>query len=391
MRWGLFSVRLSISIVGILTAMLIVMTVIPLINGGLKVEMPKEDQVHWELQGEVVSAQAPIRIFNGGYLSIDDFHMWVVLTDANGAFLSESSSPTIDLRTNEWTTVTLPFVLDLSTLSDEKRMDIVLNGTDVNIKIGIDAYFGLRTIHTNIEAGGNQTMHIPALISQLDIDVDRVSLEQSEVGYDIVVPYSFSAADLLSGQTLNLVSQMSNISGPLGQARGSITIQNQNSGQLRYSITEATAKHLLTEPDTLLFSTTVDLGGISFEKDVRYYWSPLIRDLGVDEVRLASNIWSSSLLIDYHFRALPLLQGQSIQVDCTITDVHGTICNGTDRFTISSINQRTMTMNVAQSVAAQLIGVDEEWTIAMHFVVNDIETTVYTIYHWNGDISEAFG
>jgi hypothetical protein len=181
-----------------------------------------------------------------------------------------------------------------------------------------------------------------------------------------------------------MLSKMSNLSGQLGQAQEQITMQGQSSGQLRYSISQATAQHLLTEPDTLLFSTTMDLGGISIKKDVRYNWSPFIRDLGIDDVRLASSAGSNLLLMGYHFQALGPLIGQAVQVNCTITDVHGIIGKGTDHFIISSNNQRTMSLNITQSTVTQLAGANEEWTISMHYVVNGIETTTYTVYHWNG-------
>lgn len=385
MRWALLSVRLLISVVGIFAALLIGLTVFPFVNGGLNIEMPSEDQIKWELQDDVISAQADIRIYNGGYFVIEDFRIWVNLTDKDGMFLSESSSPAMDLNTKEWTTITLPFILDLSKLSDDERMDVVLNGTEVMFNIGLDAYLGLRTIHVNIETGGDQTMNIPPMVSDLNIGVDQVSLEQDASGYSMVVPYSFSAADILTGKTLNMVSQMSNLSGPLGQARTSILMQSENSGQLRYSITNATAQHLLTEPDKLLFSTFIDLGGVSFEKDVRYDWSPFIRNFGIDDVKVASGTSYSSLVVSYHFQALAPLVGQSVRVNCTVTNINGTISQGTDQFVVYNNNQRNMVMDIAQSTMTKLVGMDEEWTISMTYLVDEIEMTIHTTYHWNGN------
>jgi len=381
MRWSLITVRLVILVVSLITAAILVLTIFPLATGGLKIDVP-QDNVTWNMDGDVVNAEVPVNIYNGGYFDIEDFALSVNMTDVDGTPLSTSTSVPIDLRSGSWTEVVLPVQIDLSTLPLEKRMDIIFNGTEVKIGIGMDSYFGLRTIHVTMDGKPDQTMEVPAMITNLNIDPSDLRLVNTRGGYQLVQPFSFSASDLLVGRNVDVSAVISDGSGTLGSTEMSLSLQQNTHGEMSVPLSQSTVAKLLGQNDSLLVTASVSFENISYSRTVRYDWTPPITNFAVESVSLSAG----QVLFNYRFDATSMVTGQSAVVVVTVTDQTGPVGNATDSFTITSVNHRSMPMYISPAVLARIAGNAEDWQVDFAMTINGATTHVTKTYHWNGGV-----
>lgn len=379
MRWSLLTVRLVILVVSLISAAILVLTILPLATGGLKIDVPQND-VQWSMDGDVLHAEVPVNIYNGGYFDIEDFALTIDLTDMDGTHLSNTSSVPTDLASGTWTEIVLPVQFDIGTLPLDKRIDIVFNGTEVRVGIGLDSYFGLRTIHVTMDGSPDQTMSIPALVSNLNIDPGNLRLASSRGGYQLVQPYSFDASDLLTGKDVTVSAVIADPDGTLGSSEMTMTLQQQNQGQMYVPINNSVAAALLSRSDTLTVTASVGFDNITFTRTVRYDWTPPITNVALEGMSISAG----QLLADYRFDATPMITGQIVQVAITVSDQTGTIGQGTDSFSVASVNHRSVAMNIAPATAARLIGTAEDWQVDLAITINGVTAHVIRTYHWTG-------
>lgn len=381
MRWSLLTVKVAIAIVSLISTLILLLTVLPLATGGLKIDMPQEGDVQWEMDGDLIHADVPVKIYNGGILAIEDFALSANMTDVDGTHLSTTHSIPVDLVTNAWTEVVLPVDIDLSVLSAEKRLDIVFNGTEVYLKIGLQSYFGLRTIYMSIDGDGNQTMEVPALITDLDVDPADLRLITTSSGPALDLPYSFGASDLLVGKTIRISSNIFNSSGLLSHAQEEVLIQSTNYGDLVYPLDEEAFAHLLTQSDRLRFEVMVVYDDLSYMRIVQYDWVPPLTGFEVTGAMQQGD----TILLSYSFQASPMVQGLTLNVQLVIDDEVGLVGQGSDDYVIFPNNQQVMVLQVVPDAVGRLIE-PAEWKITFTMTLQGF-TSSYTIpYHWNGGL-----
>ena len=380
MRWSLLTVRLVIAAVSIVTALILILTVIPLASGGLEINVHEGQDIRWAISGDNVSAQYTVSIRNGGYFDIEGFTLSVNVTDVDGTHLSTSSSVPTDLKAGAWTDVVLPIRIDLGSLTAEKKADIIFNGTEVMMGIGLDSYFGLRLIHLSVAGAGNQTMQIQPLITDLSVDPTQMTLESSGGGYVLVQPYSFGASDMITGRELDLAVVVRNRTSEVSTVTQSMTLESQNSGELRLPLTQAEAQALMLENTTLTIAMTATMEGVSFTQSVVYEWTAPITNLQIYRVGLSG----TDMAVEYGFQASSQVTGRSAVVAMTVSDSVGQIGQGTDMFTISSNNHRTMTVTVSPSAAARLVGTEKDLLLTFDVTVSSITLHLTRTYHWTG-------
>ncbi|OPY32630.1 MAG: hypothetical protein A4E32_01212 [Methanomassiliicoccales archaeon PtaU1.Bin124] len=382
MRWSLLAVRFVIIAISLATTLILLLTVVPLATGGLDIQVPEGQQVQWHMSGDVVEAEVSVNIHNGGYFDIEDFTLSVNMTEMDGTHLATSSSVPTDLKAGKWTTATLPVRIDLNSLTPEQKSDIIFNGTEVKMALGLDSYFGLRFIHLTVNGAGNQTMEIPPMISNLSIDPAQLRLESTGAGYALVQPYSFGASDLVTGKTIQVAVSISNSSAVIGSASQSFTVETYNSGELRVPLSNSTAEELFTHDATLHVDATATLDGMSLSRTVIYEWTAPIHNFGIYNVQLNGY----QLAVEYGFMASSQLQGRFVTVDMQITDSVGQIGQGTDSFTISSNNYRYVYMTISPATALRLAGNADDWTITATISADGFTGQIVRTYHWNGGI-----
>jgi len=274
MRWSLLAVKLCIVTVYLVLIGILVLTVVPLIQGGMDVEVPESNQVNWSYENGIITTDVTIGIYNGGVLDIEDCRFRADSTVENGSFVTSSQSMSTNLKAKEWTYVTIPLTLNVNELTRIMEQDVVYNGATVNITLDLSTYVALRLIHFELSTPEGQSFEIPALISNEQVDVSQASIVPYGDGYALSIPYSFDASSLIVGQTISLHGGLRNDTDGIGSVNRSLTIQEHNSDDLIIPVSNETATRLMTEPDTLNFDMNLDFQGNEFTRTYSHDWQP---------------------------------------------------------------------------------------------------------------------
>jgi hypothetical protein len=274
MRWSLLAVKLCIVAVYLVLIGILVLTVVPLIQGGMDVEVPESNQVNWSYENGIITSDVTIGIYNGGVLDIEDCRFRADSTVDNGSFITSSQSSSTNLKAKEWTYVTIPLTFNVNELTRIMEQDVVYNGATVNITLDLSTYVALRLIHFELSTPEGQSFEIPALISNVQVDMNQASIVPYGDGYALSIPYSFDASSLIVGKTISLHGGLRNETDGLGSVDRSLTIQQHNSEDLIIPVSNETATRLMTEPDTLNFEVGLNFQGNEFTRTYSRDWQP---------------------------------------------------------------------------------------------------------------------
>jgi hypothetical protein len=385
MRWSLAAVRLCMIIVTVITALIILLSTVPLATGGLDFDFPDDNDDLWQMNGNVVSAEIPVGIYNGGYFDIEDFVFRVNLTDVDGYPLAISESDPVDLKAGEWTEVILGISFDLDDLPAEKQFEIVFNGTEATMGLGIDASFGLKTMDLSIDVdSGDETMDIPPMITEMNIDPSDLDLVDTGSGYELQLPYSFSASDMIIGKQLSLFMSISNQTENIGNDSTAITVDQYNEGVLTFPISQEMYDHLLAEPDTFTVDTRVTFLGITMGKEITYQWSPFVNNLDIHGMNVYYTGTDGMMELFYGFDAAPSVQGKYVSVNITVTDSVGKVTKGTEHLYLQTDNEGDSSLVVPAAAMTRLLGDSDELTITFVIHGTGVDATMTTTYTYNG-------
>jgi hypothetical protein len=274
MRWSLLAVKLCIVTVYLVLAGILLLTIVPLVQGGMDFRTPETDEVSWSYENGIISTEMTVGIYNGGVLDIEDCQFRADSTLENGSLITSSQSVPVDLKAKEWTEVTIPLTLNVNEVTRMLEQDVVFNGTRVNVSLDLSTYVALRLVHLELGTAEGQSFEIPALISNVQVDMGGVSVVPYGDGYALALPYRFDASSMIVGQSLSLHGTLRNDTDTFGIASQSITIQQHNSDEMLFPLSSEEAEHLMTEPDNLHFDMTLDFQGSEFTRTYSQYWQP---------------------------------------------------------------------------------------------------------------------
>ena len=274
MRWGLLSVRIGILVVSVVTMMLLLLAVVPLMVGGLDIHFPDDQTNNWSYDNttNIVSFQAPVQIYNGGFFDVEDFSIGIKLTDHTGTLISTSNSQPMDLLAGRTNIVNVRMALDLNSVEPSVLRELAFNHTTLNMSLSLASYYMERMV--NIHIGTNSTMDWTPLIENMQVDIQGMQIEQNGTGFDLNVPYSFDAGDIMrtAGERETVLHNSSNI---IAVGSDIVSIDAHNSGSEKMSISPAVARQLVTNSDNLTVDVIIDFQGAEFTQTYTKEWTPL--------------------------------------------------------------------------------------------------------------------
>jgi len=385
MRWGLLSVRVGILIVSVITTMLLLLAVVPLASGGLDIKFPQGENSGWNYDNttNTVSFGAPVEIYNGGFYDIQAFTVGISLSDHNGSLISRSNSTPTDILAGRTTLLNVRMAVDLDTIQPSFMRELAFNHTTLNMSLTISSYYMVHLV--NIHLGANQTMDWSPLIDNLQFDLQGMELQQNGAAYDVQVPYSFDAGDLIVGQRVSVGTTLSDQSGQLGSGSDNISITQQFAGEMRMGITQAAAEKLAVNMDNLTVDVVIDFHGARFEQAYTRHWDPLISDLVVGTPTISSGV-PLSASVPFGFDASSVITGQQMQVQCSLVNATANVSQGSSSLTVlaHTAGQASMPFSVAESV--WFLQHSEDWTVTLKVTVMGITVEQSRPYHWNAPL-----
>lgn len=268
MRWGILGARVSIILVNLIIVIIILMSVLPMVSGGLQIDFP-EDMEEPSIEGNVVRFSIPIDVYNGGYFDISGFQMSFRISN-DGILIAQDTSDPTDIVTGRTTRVNVVMEMDLDDIPTTELSKLVFEQSTLDLTVGVEAAYTLGLVRASVHI--DQSMDWSPLISDLAVDTSSISVVPNGTSYDLVVPYSFRASDMISGDTVGLAATLRNSTAQLSSASQTIALQDYNSGQIRFTIDQQAALWLMAHPEDLTIGADLSYMGTDFHQDYTYHW-----------------------------------------------------------------------------------------------------------------------
>lgn len=203
MKLPLVATRLLIVAFKVLVAVIVVLSILPLLTGGIGLDLDGEREGGMTLDDSTIRVEMPMTIRNDGFFDINDLQVSFIFMNEDGDVLAESEGERMDIPAGEETEVPVEIALDLLDLDQQVRSDLIFNGTEMMFDAKISAKYTLDMVQLSVEAGSD--MGWGPFIR--DLQVEEWGAQAVEEGDDrfVNVPFSFRAEDFLNGlQTITI-------------------------------------------------------------------------------------------------------------------------------------------------------------------------------------------
>ncbi|NLT37035.1 MAG: LEA type 2 family protein [Methanomassiliicoccus sp.] len=270
MRWSLWAVRSAIIAVDLIIVAIIVLSILPLATGDLSVSIPDDQENEPIMEGDKITMSLPIDVTNYGYFSIDDLTLMLKLSNGDLVLTDQRSQP-VDIPTGGTTRVNLALSMDLDSISDEALKDMVFNSTELLMKLGVEAGYSLSLVKATVNI--EESMDWDPLISNYNVDTNNVQVVANGSNYDMSVPYTFSASELIQGRTLDIHSQLVNSTGVMSTAVNTVAIGQNNNGLITLAIPQEAAIWFMEHPEELRLLMDLDFEGATMHQEAAIVWA----------------------------------------------------------------------------------------------------------------------
>jgi hypothetical protein len=365
--------------------MLLLLAVVPLAIGGLDVKFPQGETTGWTYDNSTnaVSFEAPVQIYNGGFFDIQEFTIGIRLTDQNGTFISESNSTPTDILAGRSNFVNVRMALDLNDIDPSIMRELAFEHTTLNMSVTLATYYMEHLV--NIHIGANRTMDWTPLIDNLQFDLQGMQMQQNGTGYNVLVPYSFDAGDLIVGQQVNVRTTLRDPSGVLGTGSETVPITKNNAGGMKMGISQTAAQQLVMNPDNLTVDVVIDFHGAQFKQSYTKQWEPLITNLLVG-TPIISQGPSMTATVPFSFDASSVISGKQMQVDCLLKNATATISQGSNTLNVAQHTQDQVSLPFTVPESSWFLRHSQDWTITLKATVMGITIEQSRPYHWTAPL-----
>ncbi len=257
---GLVLVRISMVVVALLVLSIIFLSIVPLLQGGIKVELPEADQIEWSYNDTVLTSDLNINVYNGGYLSISDFRFWVEINVNKSEYFVQSDSVSVSLKGHQWTEVHVPVNINLGQIDAARVEEMLFDGAVLRINGGMTTYAAANLVHLSAQLIHYVNYSLPSVVSVLNLSAEKAQLHQKVQGWELQVPYALNSTQLGYGWNATLEYHLHNSTAVLGEGNKTFVLGEGLSDNLSFPISNQTAERLSNGTETLFFDLTLDLG-----------------------------------------------------------------------------------------------------------------------------------
>ncbi|MCX6651480.1 MAG: hypothetical protein NT131_07490 [Methanomassiliicoccales archaeon] len=222
MKLPLVATRIGILSFKLLVAVIVALSILPLIMGGINVDFGTDNETDWQLNGDTLELNSPLTVSNNGVFAINDLTVGFTFLDKQGNVLSQSESERMDIPAGGDTELPIIMSLDLGDMDQEERSDFIFNGTNTKFLIDVDAKYTLGLV--SISFKGGDEMNWEPLISGLDVMSESAYLREEGGEYFMVIPYTLNAQDMVQGQMVVVTTQFRDAQGFVGNVTQTVEL-----------------------------------------------------------------------------------------------------------------------------------------------------------------------
>ena len=255
MKWPLVATRLGIVAFKLMVAAIVVLSISPLLTGGIGLDLDGGSDGGMTLEGSTIRIEIPMTVRNDGFFDINDLQVSFIFMNQEGEVLAESEGEQMDIPAGEETDVTIEIALDLFDLDQQVRSDLIFNGTEMMFDAKISAKYTLDMVQLSVEAGSD--MRWGPFIS--DLQVEERNAQAVEEGDDrfVNVPFHFRADDVLNGLQTITVTEYRDESGYTSNATQSVHLSQQVNEIAKIPLSQEAYDRLINNTANATVRTTI--------------------------------------------------------------------------------------------------------------------------------------
>jgi hypothetical protein len=273
MRWGLVGVRSVIVLANVIIALIIILSIIPVVSGGLSISLPQSGVPRSTYEDGAYTLYIPVDVRNDGYFDVEDLRVHLHITDHGAPIIDHYSEPQ-DIVAGRTTSLNISMVLPLSLLSAEEVRTLAFNHTTLDVQAGISATYSLGLINAEIRV--KQSMDWDPLITDIQVDTGAASASLNGTRIDVGVPYRFQASSLIEGRTITMHGELVNGTRTLSETSKTMVLDRNNNGSMAFVLGPLDALWLATHPADLLIVMDLTMEGTTAQLTYPYHWEGIV-------------------------------------------------------------------------------------------------------------------
>ncbi|HUT26595.1 MAG TPA: hypothetical protein VMW85_00915 [Methanomassiliicoccales archaeon] len=271
MKLPLVAVRLGILAIKLIALMIIILSILPLMNGGIDVNFDTANDSDWSYTSTSLSLDSPLTVTNNGFYDINDLTIGFTFLGEDGEVLAESTSDSMDIPAGKETELRVRMTLDLDDLTQNVLSDIVFNGTRMEFVVEVSAKYSMDLVRISVEGGTDLSWQ--PMLSNLDIMNEYSRLMSDGSNHSLSIPYTFYAQDLIQGQPVMVLTQFSDSHGYMTNLTQVIDARDNVYEEAVVPITQEVYDRMTSGPEELTVSVTLVFLGCSNTVTETWGWS----------------------------------------------------------------------------------------------------------------------
>ena len=388
MKLPLVATRLIIIAFKLMVAAIVVLSILPLLTGGIGLDMDDGSEGGMTLDGSVIRVQMPITVRNDGTFDINDLQVSFIFMNEDGDVLAESEGEQMDIPAGRETEITIGLALDLLDLERRVRSDLIFNGTELMFDATISAKYTLDMVQLSVEVGSD--MEWGPFVSDLQVEAwNAQAMEEGGERY-MYVPYSFQADDVLAGLETLTITEYRDESGYSSNITQSVQLSPQVNEMAKIPLSQeaynryinGTANATVRTTLYVLDCSTYDQEGLVAGGGGGGGGADPVRDLNVQLFNsyLQEMGGEYYVVMPYSFNTDPAYQGLEAQVLIEYWDEHGFTTNTWQTVNLWDGSWYEPWLPLSQEAYDRVLNNDE----LVHVRV--------TVYHqsWNTFVEESY-
>jgi len=262
------ALRICISIVNIIIALLVITSIWPFATGDFSVDLPEESEIDWSYVGGVITLSAPVSINNGGFYSIDDVVVRSTVTNSTQYELINSTESWGRIPVGVRFSETIDFSIDLEDLLSAGAYWMIFNPDFFEINIRISCRYTLGLI--GFSADYSMPYSWDGLIRDFGFGQPELA-NPSPGNFEIRQPYWIWTNSILSGLGGDFTLELRDEStGNLtASSTDHISLGMNYSDTLALTIAQVDYLYLLTNNETFEATIIIELPGLPPMQEIR--------------------------------------------------------------------------------------------------------------------------
>ncbi|MBN1109958.1 MAG: LEA type 2 family protein [Methanomassiliicoccales archaeon] len=272
MKMPLVVTRIAIVAIKLLVALIVVLSILPLIMGNLHLGLGSEEDIEWAYEDGSLRLTAPFTVDNRGFFDINGVTVDIEMRDQGGGTLIESYGGPMSAPAGRETELQVDIELDLDDLPLETLREMVFEGTSMDLSISISARYTMDLIRFGADIVSD--MEWEAMLVDLDLWTEEAAPYYDGAQCSMRIPYSFFSRGWVQGEPVLVTVTFSDSYGYQGEFQELVGANDFVNREAYVPIPQETYDRLTMTGEELNATLSLTFLDCTDTVQENWWWSP---------------------------------------------------------------------------------------------------------------------